>query len=203
MISIRLPIGALLTAAALVFAGCNTIDETRSSLMDPPVTIRSTEDVQVVTIEGIERVHACRMILLASQPTEEGIRNARKMGVRTIVNLRVPEEEPFNEGALCRELGIRYLTPSFRGPRELNESKVSELRALLENAERPVLVHDSSGDRAGAVWYIHRSLDFPNVGQDQALMEARLVGLSGQELIDVSTKHIQRIRDEKRAKALR
>lgn len=203
MISMRLPIGTLLAAAAMLFAGCSTIDETRSSLMDPPVTIRHTEDMQVVTIEGIERVHACRMILMSSQPTEEGIRNARKMGVRTIVNLRVPEEEPFNEGALCRELGIRYLTPSFRGPNELNQSKVAELRALLENAERPVLVHDSSGERAGAIWYIHRSLDFPNVDQEQALMEARLVGLSSEELIDVSTKHIKRIRDEKRASALR
>src|SRR3954467_10048234 len=64
------------------------------------------------------------------QPTEKALRDLRAKGVTTIVNLRMPREMAgvgFDEAALAKELGMRYVhipmigTPANPyGPRELD-----------------------------------------------------------------------------------
>src|SRR4051794_17540482 len=52
-------------------------------------------------------------LFIGGQPTERAIRELHAQGVTTIVNLRTPEEMstrvPFDEAALVKELGMRYV----------------------------------------------------------------------------------------------
>src|SRR6185503_8810233 len=60
-------------------------------------------------------------MFIAGQPTEKALRELRGKGVTTIVNLRMPEEMArvgFDEAALAKELGIRYVHIPMRGSKE-------------------------------------------------------------------------------------
>jgi protein tyrosine phosphatase (PTP) superfamily phosphohydrolase (DUF442 family) len=57
-------------------------------------------------------------LFIAGQPTEKALRDLRAKGVTTIVNLRMPEEMAkvgFDEAALAKELGIKYVYIPMRG----------------------------------------------------------------------------------------
>jgi len=61
-------------------------------------------------------------IFIGGQPTARALRDLKARGVTTIVNLRTAEEMArvsFDEGALARELGIRYVHLPMRGTAEL------------------------------------------------------------------------------------
>jgi hypothetical protein len=60
-------------------------------------------------------------MFIGGQPTEKAIRDLKSKGVTTIVNLRMPEEMTrvgFDEAALAKELGIRYVHIPMRGTPE-------------------------------------------------------------------------------------
>src|SRR3977135_1341140 len=60
-------------------------------------------------------------MFIGGQPTEKALRDLRAKGVTTLVNLRMPEEMAqvgFDEAALAKELGIRYVQIPMRGTGE-------------------------------------------------------------------------------------
>src|SRR6476659_2670895 len=60
-------------------------------------------------------------MFIGGQPTEKALRDLRAKGVTTIVNLRMPEEMKkvgFDEAALAKELGIRYVHIPLSGTAE-------------------------------------------------------------------------------------
>src|SRR5262245_44206399 len=57
-------------------------------------------------------------MFIGGQPTERALRELRAKGVTTVVNLRMPEEMArvgFDEAALVKELGIKYVYIPMRG----------------------------------------------------------------------------------------
>src|SRR5262245_21260051 len=57
-------------------------------------------------------------MFIAGQPTEKALRELKGKGVTTVVNLRMPEEMSrvgFDEAALVKELGIKYVYIPMRG----------------------------------------------------------------------------------------
>ena len=70
-------------------------------------------------------------MFIGGQPTEKALRDLRAKGVTTIVNLRMPEEMKkvgFDEAALAKELGIRYLHIPMRGTKENPTGRRSSTR---------------------------------------------------------------------------
>src|SRR6266550_44758 len=61
-------------------------------------------------------------VFISGQPTEQALRDLRAQGVTTVVNLRTPPEMktrvPFDEAALVKELGMRYVYLPMRGTPE-------------------------------------------------------------------------------------
>lgn len=61
-------------------------------------------------------------VFIAGQPTERALRELRAQGVTVVINLRTPEEMtravPFDEAALVKELGMRYVYLPVRGTAE-------------------------------------------------------------------------------------
>ena len=120
-------------------------------------------------------------MFIGGQPTEKAIRDLKAKGVTTIVNLRMPEEMArvgFDEAALAKELGIRYVHIPMRGTPE-NPYGPKQLDAFAEamaSADGKVLLHCTVAWRASHLWaaYLIRERKEPVT---QALEQTRKINL--------------------------
>ena len=132
-------------------------------------------------------------IRIAGQPSAAELAAADAAGVRTVINLRRPDEPAgYDEAAEARRLGLEYKTLPF-GPAELNDAIFDEARALLRSAQKPVLFHCASGNRAAAVWLPWRVLD-DGASYEHALAEAKQSGLRSPEFEQKARDYIERHR---------
>ena len=107
-------------------------------------------------------------MFIAGQPTEKALRDLRAKGVTTIVNLRMPEEMArigFDEAALARELGIRYVHIPMRGTKEnpYGPRELDAFTAAMDSADGKVLLHCTIAWRASHLWaaYLIRERKVP------------------------------------------
>jgi len=97
-------------------------------------------------------------VSIAGQPTERALRELKAQGVTTVVNLRSPIEMeryvPFDEPALIKSLGMRYVYLPMRGTPDLPYSPqaVKDFAAAMKAAEGKVLLHCTIAWRASHLW---------------------------------------------------
>ena len=96
-------------------------------------------------------------MFIGGQPTEKALRDLRAKGVTTIVNLRMPEEMKkvgFDEAALAKELGIRYVHIPMRGTKEnpYGPKELDAFTAAMDSADGKVLLHCTVAWRASHLW---------------------------------------------------
>jgi uncharacterized protein (TIGR01244 family) len=120
-------------------------------------------------------------MFIAGQPTEKALRDLRAKGVTTIVNLRMPEEMSrvgFDEAALAKELGIRYVHIPMRGSPEnpYGPKELDAFAAAMAAADGKVLLHCTIAWRASHLWaaYLIRERHVPVT---DALRQARQINL--------------------------
>ncbi len=125
-------------------------------------------------------------IATAGQPRAEQFRKLADAGIRTVIDLRPPEEpRGFDEVAAVREAGLRYVNVPVT-PQTLGDADFDRVRALLNDpANRPALLHCASANRVGAVLLPYLMLD-EGRSQDDALEMARQVGLRSSEMADAA-----------------
>jgi uncharacterized protein (TIGR01244 family) len=118
---------------------------------------------------------------IGGQPTEHAIRQLRADGLTTIVNLRMPEEIArvgFDEEALAKELGIRYVHIPMRGTPEnpYGPKQLDAFSAAMASAVGKVLLHCTIGWRASHLWaaYLIRERGVPAAA---AIAQARRINL--------------------------
>jgi len=107
-------------------------------------------------------------MFIGGQPTEKAIRDLRAKGVTTIVNLRMPEEMArvgFDEAALAKELGIKYVHIPMRGTPEnpYGPKQLDAFTAAMAAADGKVLLHCTVAWRASHLWaaYLIRERNIP------------------------------------------
>jgi uncharacterized protein (TIGR01244 family) len=120
-------------------------------------------------------------MFIAGQPTEKAIRDLKAGGVTTIVNLRMPEEMArvgFDEAALAKELGIRYVYIPMRGTPEnpYGPKELDTFAAAMASADGKVLLHCTIAWRASHLWaaYLIRERNMPVT---TVLTQARKINL--------------------------
>jgi uncharacterized protein (TIGR01244 family) len=145
-----------------------------ASAQKPP----DTEKLEPYSCGSIQRMHTLGGVFLASQPAAEDLQHAKEGGIKTVVDLRKPEENRgFDEPKRVQELGLTYVSIPFQSPEELTPELLDRARAVLnDDSKKPILLHCSSANRVGAVWLAHRIVD-GGLPWDQALAEAKTVGL--------------------------
>jgi uncharacterized protein (TIGR01244 family) len=118
------------------------------------------------------------------QPTFEGIARLKQLGVRTIINLRDPDEITREEEREARDAGMQYFEvpmPSFFQPTNASMRRV--LALLDDQANRPVYLHCRRGcDRTGAVVACYR-IASEGWTAERAIAEATDHGMSGFEYL--------------------
>jgi uncharacterized protein (TIGR01244 family) len=120
---------------------------------------------------------------ISGQPTEKALRDLRTKGVTTVVNLRTPSEmDPkrigFDEAALVKELGMKYVYLPMRGNAEMPYSPdaLKAFEAAMKSADGKVLLHCTIAWRASHL-YAAYLIQYRNMPVDSALKQTRLINL--------------------------
>src|SRR5215467_1655375 len=120
-------------------------------------------------------------MFIGGQPTEKALRELKAKGVTTVVNLRMPEEMArvgFDEAALVKELGIKYVHIPMRGTADhpYGPKELDTFAAAMAAADGKVLLHCTIAWRASHLWaaYLIRER---NVPVETALSQARQINL--------------------------
>jgi uncharacterized protein (TIGR01244 family) len=153
------------------------------------------EQLEPYACGTVQRLHTLGNIFVGSQPAADDIKHAKENGIKTIVNLRQPEEvKEFDEPTLVKSLGMQYESFPFSGPDTLTDAAIDGARRVLNDANaKPIFLHCHSGNRAGAIWLAWRSLD-GGLAWDKALDEARAVGLKTVGFEDKVKDYVERHR---------
>jgi uncharacterized protein (TIGR01244 family) len=147
------------------------------TLADAPATKPSDDALKPAVCGKIARVHRLADVYLASQPTADDLAEAKRLGIKTVLNLRPDAElKGFDERAAVEAAGMTYVHIPIAGPDDLTDETFDKAREQLKKAERPLLLHCASANRVGAVWLPYRVLD-EGIAYDAALAEAKTVGL--------------------------
>jgi len=109
----------------------------------------------------------------ANQPSPARLAEFRQMGIKTILNLRgtAGDSHYLFEREACDALGLHLIDHRLYASGLASRAELLELIALMEQMEKPVVMHCKSGaDRTGfaAVIYLHIFCDVPlEVALDQ------------------------------------
>ncbi len=118
---------------------------------------------------------------VAGQPSEKGLVEARARGVRTVVNLRAPDEKiDFDEKKAVETLGLAYVSIPVT-PQTLSDAQLEEFVTTLKAARKQVLIHCASGNRASALWAAYLGVNY-GLEADRAIRLAESSGLKSGDL---------------------
>ena len=120
-------------------------------------------------------------VFIGGQPTEKALRELSAQGVKTVVNLRSPEEMKtvgFDEAALVKSLGMTYVYLPMRGTPELpyTPKAVQDLAAAMRATDGKLLLHCTIAWRASHLWAAYL-IDVRHVPAETALAETRAINL--------------------------
>ena len=172
--------GVFLVVAA-VLAGC---ESSHKAVM--------TDKLEPYQCGTVQRLHTYQGVFLASQPQPDDFEQAKKGGVKTVINLRTRDEiKEFDEEFVVKSLGLEYHNVPISGADDLTDGKFDETRKLLKDVDRPVLLHCASSNRVGAVWLAYRALD-GGLSIEEAKAEAKIVGLKSPALEAKAIDYVKR-----------
>lgn len=153
-------------------------------------------DIQSLVPELINATCAAPDVYTGGQPSPEEIERLAAAGIRTIIDLRPPEEpHGFDEPATVAGAGAEYVSLPVRYS-GIPDETFDRARELLRSPEkRPFLVHCRSGNRVGALLIPYLILD-EGLSQDEALRIAMRAGLASQRLLDNAMAYVRAARRE-------
>jgi protein tyrosine/serine phosphatase len=116
--------------------------------------VRPAEWAVPVSLEGVPNLHRITPTLYRSaQPTPQGFRNLKQLGIQTVVNLRGGDDD----GRAALALGFRLESVPLSAARVRHKSNIQILRLLGRTELGPVLVHCQHGaDRTGMICALYR-----------------------------------------------
>ena len=137
--------------------------------------VTKKEIAGISTFAQVESTIAC-----GGSTTPDAIREIKRMGFKTVVNLRLASEPGAlvdEEGAIVRSLGMTYVHLPFNI--QTPDPKLVEnfMAAVAGPANTPAYVHCAAGGRAAALWMIKR-VKADGWTRAAALEEANALGLN-------------------------
>jgi tyrosine-protein phosphatase SIW14 len=87
------------------------------------------------------------------QPTAQGFRSLKNLGVQTVLDLRIPAGQSKWEKKMVEDLGMKYIHLPMHGNQTPTQSDIDQIFSLLNDTSRwPLFVHCREGkDRTGMV----------------------------------------------------
>jgi protein tyrosine phosphatase (PTP) superfamily phosphohydrolase (DUF442 family) len=157
-----------------------------------PRTVPARDPRWAVSLEkpGLPNLHKVSDDLYrGAQPSEDGIRELKKMGVRTIVNFRKLHSDRDEIGDV--EIGYEHIGMNPWNPEE--EDVVEFLKIVTDPARLPVFVHCQHGaDRTGLMVAIYR-VAVQDWAKEEASREMREGGFGFHEIWRGIPKFLRRL----------
>lgn len=143
-------------------------------LADAPASVDAAQ------VPGYVRVRTD--VAVAGQPSAAGLARLSELGFRTVVNLRAEgEADGADERAHVVAQGLRYVSVPFTAA-SLTRHDVAVIARVLEDAHAgPVLLHCSSGNRAGGLWALLEAAR--GVPVEDAIAAGRGAGLASDAML--------------------
>ena len=145
----------------------------------------SAQSVTKATVPGvtyfskIESTIAC-----AGATTSAGVAEVKKLGYRSIINLRQASEPGADleaEAAAAKQVSIKYVHLPMNSASPDPAIVDQFIQAVTDPSAQPVFVHCASGNRAAALWMIKRMM-VDGWDVDRASAEATALGLTSPAL---------------------
>lgn len=117
-------------------------------------------------------------IFTSGQPTRQGFQQIAGLGVKTVINV-LPEKEciPDEQKLVTANHMLYYAVPfELTG---YNKETITRFANILANAEKPVLIHCSTGNHVGGLWFAYRVMQ-EGVPMAQGLKEGRNIGMKSE-----------------------
>jgi len=131
-------------------------------------------------ISNFDRVN--HSLYRGGQPNNLGIQSLKRLGIKTIVNLRMPNVLRVAEETEARANGIIYTNVPMRGLGRPTDMQVAKVLSIIETSPSPVFIHCENGcDRTGIIIACYR-IKHDQWTREQALNEARQYGMSSWEV---------------------
>ena len=132
---------------------------------------------QAESMQGLPNLmEAKNQIYTAGQPGEEGFSQMMKMGIKTVINVLPEGERLSGEPQTAAHYKITYLALPL-DIENFNRRTVERFAEMLyAHPERPILIHCSTGNHVGALWFAYLVL-MENVPLGIALKEGRRIGM--------------------------
>jgi uncharacterized protein (TIGR01244 family) len=152
--------------------------------------VTKTQVPGVTNFARLETTVAC-----GGATTPEGVPEIKKLGFKSIINLRLPTEAGANidaEAAAAKAAGINFYSIPFSGQSPDPAVADKFLATLSTPGNEPAYIHCAAANRAGAMWMIKR-LVVDHWDTDRAFQEATALGLTSPALkqfaIDYAQSH--------------
>ena len=139
------------------------------------------DDTRYKELPNFHRVN--EGIYRGAQPKPGGLQLLRKLGIKTIVNLRDDDSRAQEEEADARSAGLRYFNIPFGRLGRPADKEIEQVLSTINDPEnQPVLVHCKKGaDRTGVVIAVYR-ITHDGWTSQQAKAEANRYGMKPWQL---------------------
>jgi tyrosine-protein phosphatase SIW14 len=117
-----------------------------------------------------------------AQPTKLGLQYLHKLGIGTIVNLRMADDAWVAEADEAAALGMTYVNVPMNSFTHMTRENVTNVLSIIEKSPAPVFVHCMVGcDRTGTVVACYR-IQHDGWDSKKALSEAKTYGMRRREI---------------------
>lgn len=160
----------ILIRASIIAAACALIAVTVSAQQ-----VTKKEIPGISTFAQVETTIAC-----GGSTRPEAIQEIRKMGFKSVINLRLASEEGAQveeEGAAVKAAGMNYVHLPFNAQAPDPNLIDNFIAAVTLPANQPAYVHCAAGGRAASLWMVKRVLA-DHWDEARALAEANALGLN-------------------------
>ena len=115
------------------------------------------------------------------QPTRDELEQARDAGCTTVINLRMPSEQTdFDEAALVKELGMKYVHLPVGAPDGVTAEQAEKFAGILREAgDCHIIAHCATANRVGALVAIAAWQD--GTSREEAIELGKKAGLASLE----------------------
>lgn len=132
-------------------------------------------------LRGVPNFHELNPgVSRGAQPSDEGFQTLAKRGVKTVIDLRRPNEHSTEaERKVVESLGMHYVNVPMEGVVSPSHAQVSQILALMnDQSAGPVFVHCKRGaDRTGGIIACYR-MQHDRWDNNKALKEAKANGMA-------------------------
>ena len=171
----------------------NVLGWIATALLLAVVTSAQATKEQLAGVTNYAKIDAT--IACAGATTPQAIPEIKKLGYKSVINLRQASEagaEMAAEEAAAKAAGITYVSLPFNTAAPDTAVVDRFLSVITTPANQPAFIHCASGNRAAAFWMVKR-LVVDGWAADRASAEAASLGLTNQTLkqfaLDYAASH--------------